>query len=510
MGHVNGLFGWAEWNDRRTLGLFAAFIIAFHLLAVPTLLFVLFLFDRPHAPILNWTGYVVRYGPILTLLGAGAFAFSVLSALRAVRAALPFETVDRRKAPRLWRIFEPLAITAGLPDIRLAIMDSPALNAFAYGFAKHKATVVVTRALIDALDDDELAAVLAHELTHVQRGDVRYLIAANACLFAIRTLDRMNGDERKRTTLEQQKALLWLVEQGVLTHEQAVAFRDWLGGVVLVVLLPFLMLIMLALLLLRRQLLNLADAIRLSLLSSREYIADAGAVELTKNPAALVSALQRISGHGRVRGLSPEYAALLIEGDDRYGDATHPTVAQRIAAIAALTGSMAFIAPARRDTRPSAARGFGRRVPALPMNEATMTQPPGSLWHAYRGIAAERGRDLLGVGPAFGWGLLAALPIYALVNVSQLQQPDRFFRAFDPRAGLVFAEIATPSDPCLATFSSAARAECREVAETNAFRLENFRGQRNLMGMMAAMSLGTTARDLAQPGPASTFRSGGM
>jgi Zn-dependent protease with chaperone function len=497
MRHVNGLFGWTEWNDRRTLGLFAAFIAAFHLLALPTLLFFLFLFDRAHAPILNWSGYAMRYGPILTLFGVGAFALSIVLALRAVRGALPFDPVARRQAPRLWRIFEPLAITAGLPNVRLAVMDSPALNAFAYGFARRNATVVVTRALIDALDDDELAAVLAHELTHIRRGDVRYLIAANACLFAIRALDRTNIDERKRASLEKHPLLLWLVEQKMLSHEQAVALRDGLGGIILVVLLPFLLLVMLTLLLLRRQLLNLADAIRLTLMSSREYIADAGAVESTKNPAALVSALQRISGRARIDGLPPEYAALLIEGEGRYRDSTHPPVSHRISAIAALTGSMAFIAPARRDTRSGAARGFGRRVPTLAMGEVSAPPPPVSLWSGYCRIAANRGRDVLGVGSAFGWGLLAALPAYLLVNYSQLDQPDKLLRAFDPRAGLAFAELATPTDPCLATFSSRSRSECRTAAEANAFRLESFRGQRNLMGLMAAISRGDTTRDIA-------------
>lgn len=499
MAHFNGLFGWIEWNDRRTLGLFAAFVGAFHLLALPTLLFFLFLFDRDHAPILNWAGYALRYGPILTLFGISAFAFSVWLALRAVRTALPFKSVDRRQAPRLWRIFEPLAITAGLPHVGLAILDSSALNAFAYGFAKRNAIVVVTRALVDALDDDELAAVLAHELTHIQRGDVRYLIAANACLFAIHTLDRANLDDRKRDSLERHKLLLWFVEQGMLTHEQAVSLRDWLGGVVLVVLLPFLLLVLLALLLLRRQLLNFSDAIRLTILSSREYIADAGAVELTKNPAALVSALQHISGKGQLRGLAPEYAAMLIEGGNGYHDVTHPSVGQRISAIAALTGSMVFVAPARPDTRVGFVRFFGKRMPALTMGRESMATPSVSLWSGYRRILSERGRDLIGVGSAFGWGLLAAIPVFAVVNIDQFRQPDRLLRAFDPRASLVFAELIKPTDPCLGTFSSRPRVECRRTAEANTFRLENFRDQRNMMGIMAAMSLGDTAGDLGSP-----------
>ena len=62
------------------------------------------------------------------------------------------------------------------------MIESPALNAFAWWTRQHYAVVVVTSGLIDGLDDEELAAVAAHELAHVANGDIRLMAAANICL----------------------------------------------------------------------------------------------------------------------------------------------------------------------------------------------------------------------------------------------------------------------------------------------------------------------------------------
>ncbi|HEY0085457.1 MAG TPA: M48 family metalloprotease [Allosphingosinicella sp.] len=487
MAQHNGLFGWVEHNDRRSVELFAAFIAAFHLVALPTLLIFLALFDRAHAPFFNWTGYALRYVPLLTLFGVIAFAIGGWAHLRAVRGALPFTTTDPRSAPRLWRIFEPLAITAGLPKTRLAILESQALNAFAYGFAKREATIVVTRALIDALDDDELEAVLAHELTHIRRGDVRYLVVANACLYAIRSLAQVEIDKQQRQSLRRNTIFQSLVEKGILTHDQAITARDFLGGFALVILLPFVIIVLLAVLLARQQVLNLGDAIRLTILSSREYVADAGSVELTKNPAALVSALGRIDGRGRLPGLSPEFSAMLIDSERRFDGPTHPSVGQRVAAIASLTGSMAFIAPSRRDTRPGAARDFGRRRSiAVEVPESSPVTPSTSLWQGFIRVAGERGGDVFGMARPFGWGLVAALPAFILFNAHQIDRPDELLSAFDPRGGAAFAELAGMPIAC----PKVAPDPSRPCSEITSAQLGRYSEQRNMLGMTARMAGG--------------------
>ena len=120
---------------------------------------------------------------------------------------------------------------------------------------------------------------------------------------------------------------------------------------------------------LRRLAIDGSHLARLLIASAREFIADAEAVRLTQNPAALVSALRRIEGRSAIPGLAAGQDAMMIDGAHEGAFATHPTIAERVAAIISVTGSMALIAPARRDTRPPelrAGEGFGRRAaPAL-------------------------------------------------------------------------------------------------------------------------------------------------
>jgi Zn-dependent protease with chaperone function len=87
--------------------------------------------------------------------------------------------VARFRAPQL---AEPLTIAAGLPRPQLGAIESSALNAFACGIRRKDAVLVFTRGLIEELDDDELAAVAAHEVTHVINGDIRLIAATNVCL----------------------------------------------------------------------------------------------------------------------------------------------------------------------------------------------------------------------------------------------------------------------------------------------------------------------------------------
>src|SRR3712207_1230982 len=127
---------------------------------------------------------------------------------------------------------------------------------------------------------------------------------------------------------------------------------------------PLLVVLILVVMFLRRLAVDGSHLARLLIASAREFIADAEAVRLTQNPAALVSALHRIQGRSVIPGLAAGQDAMMIDGAHEGAFATHPTIAERVAAIVAVTGSMALIAPARRDTRAPALRSagdFGRR-----------------------------------------------------------------------------------------------------------------------------------------------------
>src|SRR3954449_949814 len=88
------------------------------------------------------------------------------------------EDVSRLEQPRLYNLLENLCISRGIPMPRLKVMESEALNAFATGLNRRQYSVTVTTGLLDALTDQEIEAVLAHELTHIRNGDVQLMVIA--------------------------------------------------------------------------------------------------------------------------------------------------------------------------------------------------------------------------------------------------------------------------------------------------------------------------------------------
>src|SRR5215207_9152361 len=88
------------------------------------------------------------------------------------------ESVTRQQEPRLYNLLENLCISRGIPMPKLKIMDSPALNAFASGLNRRQYAVTVTTGLLRTLNDQEMEAVLGHELTHIRNGDVQLMVIA--------------------------------------------------------------------------------------------------------------------------------------------------------------------------------------------------------------------------------------------------------------------------------------------------------------------------------------------
>src|SRR5579872_584478 len=88
------------------------------------------------------------------------------------------EDVTRQQQPRLYNLLENLCISRGIPMPKLKVMDSPALNAFATGLNRRQYAVTVTTGLLKALNDQEIEAVLGHELTHIRNGDVQLMVVA--------------------------------------------------------------------------------------------------------------------------------------------------------------------------------------------------------------------------------------------------------------------------------------------------------------------------------------------
>ena len=329
---VNGFYGHVKRNDLRSAAMFAGFLVAFQLVAAVALFLPLFFLDPLHAPfVFGFSGYLERYAPLVLAAGGAMFLVRFSRHVASVRATVAFAYVDRRTHPRLVDAVETQAIAAGLPFPKVGLIDGPARNAFACGLSARSAVVVATRGLVEALDDDELAAVVAHEIAHIKNGDIRLMAAANVLMDNLEWLRRRNplrvaGYGRALLAVLVPPFLLLCLLAGVVT---AAAF-------------------------------TLARVSRLLISSSREFVADAEAVRATHNPAALISALRRIEGRSAVEGIGPQADAMMIDGAVEGAFASHPPIAERIAVLERLSGAMAHVPLARKDTR-SADQATARR-----------------------------------------------------------------------------------------------------------------------------------------------------
>ncbi len=259
-----------------------------------------------------WQALATWWIPIAAALVWAAGCLLFCGAL--IRLATGARPVTRREQPRLYTMVENLSVTAGLPMPRIEIMPSPQLNAYAAGFGPSDAVIAVTRGLLDDLEDDELEAVLAHEMGHILNRDIRLLVVANALasalaiLFAALRSRRVDGEWRNDDT-------------GFLIPASL-----FVGAIFLVTsILPAVLFVVVIAL--------FALMVKFALSRSREFLADAAAVELTRNPDALIAALMKISGRDQVPVTSPTVQAMMISFDGGDLFATHPPIDDRIAAL---------------------------------------------------------------------------------------------------------------------------------------------------------------------------------
>jgi Zn-dependent protease with chaperone function len=383
-----GLYGHVRANNVRSLVLFAGFLIAFHLMAAAILTPNLLIFDWRHAPFVGRGGYTLRYMLPVTLFGALLFAVAYWWHVSAVRKDTGFHYVDDNDEPRLCRIIEPLITLAGIRTPFVGVIESPALNAFACGVRDSHMVVVVTRGLIDSLDDEELEAVLAHELIHIRNRDTRLMAAANAFIGNLTWLRRRGG----RADLNNLRAGIGLC------------------------LLPIFLPLALTVSFVTQLAFRIGYCSRAIIGSSREFIADAEAVRLTQNPAAMISALRKVDGHDEIAGMSESHDAMLIAGAVEGPAATHPTIAQRIAALIQVTGPMAGYAPMRRDTRTPEQRrtsGFGRAL-GTDMTQMVATAERPTIWEILR-HTRDPERNILGLNRKGMFVVASALACALLV-----------------------------------------------------------------------------------------------
>jgi heat shock protein HtpX len=247
----------------------------------------------------------------------------------------------REAEPRLWNLLENLCISRGLTMPSLRIIETQARNAFASGLTRERYAVTVTRGLIDALDDAELEAVLAHELTHIRNGDARLAVIAAVFAGILSLIPEvvMRGFRVRRAGR-------------IATRGSSSSRRGGGGGGGLAILAVVLILLVWV----------LAVALRFALSRNREFLADAGAVELTKNPDAMITALRKVERHSDLPEVPDQVRAMFLDDQKnaRGGAlwATHPSLQSRIDALVRYAGGRdpgpiaeapAALAPAAED-----------------------------------------------------------------------------------------------------------------------------------------------------------------
>ena len=205
-------------------------------------------------------------------------------------------------------------------------MDSGALNAFATGLNQRQYAVTVTTGLLNALNDQEIEAVLGHELTHIRNGDVQLMVVAVIIAGVIGFFGEMVFRVFFNTGFR---------FGGGRSSSSSSSGSDRKGGGGGAI---FAILIAAALIALAWA---LSQVVRFALSRSREFLADAGSVELTKNPDAMISALRKIENRGELPGATSAVMEMCIDNPrEGFADlfATHPSVDSRVQALVKFAG----------------------------------------------------------------------------------------------------------------------------------------------------------------------------
>jgi len=158
------------------------------------ILFPVLILALIYAGLLFWAGYIdgastqeglaFAYDTLpralpFTLGGVGAwFAVAFMGHQSMIDMATKSKSITKNQEPRPYKLLENLCISRGITMPRLKIIETDAMNAFASGIREKNYTITLTRGLMDHLDDEELEAVIAHELSHIKNKDVRLLIIA--------------------------------------------------------------------------------------------------------------------------------------------------------------------------------------------------------------------------------------------------------------------------------------------------------------------------------------------
>jgi heat shock protein HtpX len=331
------------WNNRlKSLVLLAGFPVLLLMICYAFAL-VIAAMDNPDVGegFANATRLLPRLVPVALVSSLVWFVIAWFANQKIVDVMTGAKQIERRAEPRLYNILENLCISRGITMPRLRIIETDAMNAFASGVRRSQYTVTVTRGLMNTLDDAELEAVLAHELTHIENRDVQLLVIAAVFVGIISLvgdlmirgprmlfLSRGMGGGGGGTSTSSG----WGGSSSSGRNRSGGSRGSGGGGAIVLIL------VAVAIFLVARL---LAVALRMAMSRKREFLADAGSVELTKNPDAMIAALRKIEGHSALPAPA-QIQEMYIDHPRGRGlaglFATHPSIDDRVAALVKFAG----------------------------------------------------------------------------------------------------------------------------------------------------------------------------
>lgn len=313
---------------------------------------------------------------LLGVFGIVAIAWSIIGYYtgdKMVLAVSGARRVTHAEEPQLYNVVEEMTIAAGLPQVpAVYVLDEASPNALATGRDPQHASVAVTRGLLDRLDREELQGVIAHEMSHIRNYDIRFETLVGILVGMIALIADF--------------FLRWSFWGGVGRRRGGSSGGDQGQAIMMVVALVLAILAPLA-----------AYAVQFAVSRRREYLADASAVELTRNPLGLARALTTIAADpGKMRHANRATAHLYIANPMKKAKQvtgvfdTHPPISERIKVLL----EMAHVGPEALAQRPEGPEGMPvstARVPGsaqaapAPSSPVTPTQPEALPPNGWRG-----------------------------------------------------------------------------------------------------------------------------
>jgi heat shock protein HtpX len=256
-------------------------------------------------------GDVATGAVIAGLLALVGIAYTLTAGTRLVLSVSGARPADQTQYRQLHDIVEALAIGDGLPKPQVFVIDDPSPNAFATGVSPNRAAITATTGLLEIMNRDELEGVISHEMSHIKNYDVRLILIVS-------TLIGMAG---------LLASIIW--RSAFYTRPRG---KD--SGQVMV-------LIFVAGLLLSVVAFVVGPLIRLALSRGRESLADVSSVDLTRNPAGLISALRKLESNDKpFAKFNHATAAMCIDDPLQHHESwfhhlfdTHPPIDERIASL---------------------------------------------------------------------------------------------------------------------------------------------------------------------------------